>query len=249
MNAGDDEPAYVATVLTLYLDLPDTPLRPSPRDQSLARKLHQQAVPLPLVESALLLGTLRRLIRPSDLPPLPKIRSLAYFLPVIDELQQQPLPDGYLDYLRLKLQQLAQPARPMFRKLRFLMIANMQGLSVVTTKRAEAETAAERIAEAGPQAPDAAPAAADATLHRVPAKRASPRTKKGVEAPDARRPREGSKAAQVVSLLQRDSGATLAEIMERMGWQKHTVRGFMAGAMKKAGYAVESFKPEGGQRS
>jgi Protein of unknown function (DUF3489) len=35
----------------------------------------------------------------------------------------------------------------------------------------------------------------------------------------------------------------------KMGWQRHTVRGFMAGAMKKAGYAVESFKPEGGERT
>jgi hypothetical protein len=40
--------------------------------------------------------------------PLPKIRSLAYFQPVIPELQQQPLPDGYLDYLRLKFQKAAQ---------------------------------------------------------------------------------------------------------------------------------------------
>jgi hypothetical protein len=31
--------------------------------------------------------------------------------------------------------------------------------------------------------------------------------------------------------------------MEKMGWQRHTVRGFMAGAMRKAGYQVESFKP------
>jgi len=38
----------------------------------------------------------------------------------------------------------------------------------------------------------------------------------------------------------------LVEIMEKMGWRRHTVRGFMAGAMKKAGYTVESFKPEGG---
>ena len=52
--------AYVAAVLTLYLDLPDTPLRPSALDQSLARKLHEQSAPLPLVESALLLATLRR---------------------------------------------------------------------------------------------------------------------------------------------------------------------------------------------
>jgi hypothetical protein len=50
-------------------------------------------------------------------------------------------------------------------------------------------------------------------------------------------------------MLQRKNGATLGEIMKTMGWQKHTVRGFMAGAMKKAGYTVESFKPEGGERT
>jgi len=96
-------PAYVAAVLLLYLDLPDTPWRPSPQDQWLARRLHEQGVPFSLVESALLLASLRRLLRPADRPPLPPIRSLAYFQPVITELQQQPLPDGYLDYLRLKL--------------------------------------------------------------------------------------------------------------------------------------------------
>ena len=50
-------------------------------------------------------------------------------------------------------------------------------------------------------------------------------------------------------MLQRKNGATLPEIMDKMGWQKHTVRGFMAGTMKKAGYTVESFKPEGGERT
>jgi hypothetical protein len=104
-------PAYVAAVLMLYLDLPDTPLRPSPQDQSLALKLHEQGVPLSLVEAALLLASLRRLFRPADRSPLPPIRSLAYFQPVIAELQQQTLPDGYLDYLRLKLRSAAQ-ARP-----------------------------------------------------------------------------------------------------------------------------------------
>ena len=106
------EPEYVAAVLMLYVDLPDTPLRPSPRDQWLARQLHEQNVPLSIIESALLLATLRRLIRPTGLPPLPPIRSLAYFQPVIDELQQQPVPDGYLDYLRLKLRGLMDKAGP-----------------------------------------------------------------------------------------------------------------------------------------
>ena len=50
-------------------------------------------------------------------------------------------------------------------------------------------------------------------------------------------------------MLQRKNGATLAEIMEKMGWLRHTVRGFMAGTMKKAGYAVESFKSDKGERT
>ena len=99
--------AYVAAVLVLYADLPDTPLRPSPQDQALARRLHGQGVLLSLVESALLLASLRRMIRPADAVPLPPIRSLAYFQPVIAELQQQPLPNGYLDYLRFKFRTLA----------------------------------------------------------------------------------------------------------------------------------------------
>jgi hypothetical protein len=61
--------------------------------------------------------------------------------------------------------------------------------------------------------------------------------------------REGSKTAQMVAMLQRNNGATLAEPMNKMGWQKHTVRGFMASAMKKAGYNVESFKSAKGDRT
>src|SRR5260370_1662783 len=37
---------------------------------------------------------------------------------------------------------------------------------------------------------------------------------------------------------------TLAKIMEQMRWQKHTVPGFMAGAMQKPRYTVESFKSD-----
>jgi Protein of unknown function (DUF3489) len=74
----------------------------------------------------------------------------------------------------------------------------------------------------------------------TPAKNAS-KGKRAAKTQEASAPREGSKTAQVVTMLQRKNGATLAEIMEKMGSQKHTVRGFMAGAMKKAGYTVESF--------
>ena len=73
--------------------------------------------------------------------------------------------------------------------------------------------------------------------------------KRAAKTQEASTPREGSKTAQVVAMLQRKNGATLAEIMDTMAWQRHTVRGFMAGAMKKAGFTVESFKPEGGERT
>lgn len=94
--------AYLMAVLTLYVDLPHTPRRASSYDKTVARSLFEQGVPLDVVESALLLGSLRRLIRPQAAPPLPRIRSLAYFSAIIAELQQQPMPAGYLEYLRRK---------------------------------------------------------------------------------------------------------------------------------------------------
>jgi hypothetical protein len=99
--------AYVAAVVMAYVELPETPLSASLQDHRQARRLYDRGIPLRIVESALLLASLRRLIRPADLPPLPAIRSLAYFQPVIDELLVHPMPDNYLEYLRLKLNRFA----------------------------------------------------------------------------------------------------------------------------------------------
>jgi len=103
LEPNSDPAMYVAAVLTLYVDLPDTPLRASVPDQRQARMWCDRGVPLPVVETALLLACLRRTARPSDVPPLPRIRSLAHFQPVIAELLENPAPTGYLHYLRLKL--------------------------------------------------------------------------------------------------------------------------------------------------
>ena len=103
LDPNSNPALYVTAVLTLYVDLPDTPLRASVPDQRQARMWCDRGVPLPVVETALLLACLRRMARPSDVPPLPRIRSLAYFQPVIDELLESPTPCGYLEYLRLKL--------------------------------------------------------------------------------------------------------------------------------------------------
>jgi hypothetical protein len=109
----DSNPAlYVAAVLTLYIDLPDTPLRASVPDQRQARTWFDRGVPLEVVETALLLACLRRMARPTDVPPLPRIRSLAYFQPVIEELREHPAPGGYLQYLRLKLRNIIDTPGP-----------------------------------------------------------------------------------------------------------------------------------------
>jgi hypothetical protein len=98
-----DSQHFVETVLALYRKLPDTPIRHSRYDRRLAAQLCQQNVPLSVVEAAFLLATARRILRDPSYPPLNPIRSLHYFLPVIEELLDQPLSPTYLQYLRHKL--------------------------------------------------------------------------------------------------------------------------------------------------
>ncbi len=62
--------------------------------------------------------------------------------------------------------------------------------------------------------------------------------------------RENSKQAQVLAMLRRPEGATLAQICACTGWQQHTVRGTMAGTFKKRlGLTIDSTKDEGGERA
>ena len=98
---------YIRTVLNLYQKLPETPTLPSSRDRFHAHLLLQRKLPLTLIETALLLGSLRRLLRSTDAPPLSPIHSLAYFEPVIEELLHNPVPDSYTEYLRYKMQPFA----------------------------------------------------------------------------------------------------------------------------------------------
>jgi hypothetical protein len=125
----------------------------------------------------------------------------------------------------------------------------IQSLGEAAKPKAErAKPKLDKKAKGGAHAAKAAPAKARSTKTATVAKNA-PKAKKAARPQEAAAPREGSKAATVLAMLQRKNGATLNEIAQKMGWQRHTVRGFIAGAMKKGGHMVESFKPEGGERS
>jgi len=91
---------FVSRVLALYLGLPDVAARRASRlDRQLARTLYDRGLPLEHIEAAMLLAHLRRAARSTPLPP---IRSLHYFIPVIDELSGQTIDPSWLDYLRQK---------------------------------------------------------------------------------------------------------------------------------------------------
>lgn len=57
-----------------------------------------------------------------------------------------------------------------------------------------------------------------------------------------------SKTEQILSLLGRPVGASLPEMMKSTGWQAHSIRGFLAGSLKKKGHAISSELDGGGVR-
>lgn len=57
-----------------------------------------------------------------------------------------------------------------------------------------------------------------------------------------------SKLDLLATLLAREGGASLADMMDATGWQAHSVRGALAGALKKRGLAITSAKTEGVRR-
>jgi hypothetical protein len=96
-------------------------------------------------------------------------------------------------------------------------------------------------ADAGAQGIDAAAPATGADAAATPAKRkakakaAKPKAAKpGKAAPaDQPTPRAGTKQALMIDLLRRPEGATVEQIAAATGWQRHTVRGAISGALKK----------------
>lgn len=91
--------SYVERILRVYLQFPDTPNRVNRLDRKLAQNLYEQRIPAETVEAAMLLAMLRRK-KPPDVPALPPIRSLHYFIPVIREITAAPLTNDYVEYLK-----------------------------------------------------------------------------------------------------------------------------------------------------
>jgi hypothetical protein len=104
------------------------------------------------------------------------------------------------------------------------------------------KAAASKTPTKAPQAATGAKKAkAAATAASLP--KAAPKAPAGTT---ERTPREGTKQATMIAMLQRKDGATIAEIVEATGWQQHTVRGAFAGALKKKlGLTILSEKVDG----
>jgi hypothetical protein len=101
-NLADRED-YIKQLLELYRNTPGTLGRVCREDQRLAAALHDRGVSLSILEKAFVLAAARRCFRAPNAPPLAPIRSMYYFVPVIDEVLADPPTDSYFEYLKSKL--------------------------------------------------------------------------------------------------------------------------------------------------
>jgi hypothetical protein len=104
-----DRAAFVAQVICLYLDDPDTPEVPSSADWDIARDLYDRGIPLETVRFAFQLAFARRHNRASG-DSLPPVRSLAYFRTVALNLTSDERDPAYVRYIDDLYRRLRNPA-------------------------------------------------------------------------------------------------------------------------------------------
>ncbi len=105
MDDGHEQ--YIHQVLEAYRKTPGTTGTIRRPDRVLAAQLFQRGVSVNVIENAFVLAATRRLVRPAHAQPLATIRSLAYFLPVIEEVMELRVSPDYFKYLRHKLARIA----------------------------------------------------------------------------------------------------------------------------------------------
>ena len=107
MDDGRSQEEYIRQVLEAYRQTPGTMGTVRRTDRMLAAQLYQRGLSVSVIENAFVLAAARRLMRPGDAPPLGTIRSLAYFLPVIEEVIGLRVSPDYFQHLRQKLARIA----------------------------------------------------------------------------------------------------------------------------------------------
>jgi predicted ArsR family transcriptional regulator len=131
------------------------------------------------------------------------------------------------------------------------VVLTSEGMAAIGVEREdEGPTTAPAEADTGPTPADGgtaveAPApAAEADSAATPAKRRAKAkaAKPGKAAPAEKpTPRAGTKQAQMIEMLKRPEGATVEQIAAATGWQHHTIRGAISGALKKKlGLTIET---------
>jgi len=100
--------AFVDSVRECYERLGCTSGKLDASGIELARQFYRRAIPVGVVQDALLLGACRKFESWFNGGSCEPIRSMAYFKPLIAEIQAHPLPDGYSHYLKGRLRRLAE---------------------------------------------------------------------------------------------------------------------------------------------
>lgn len=98
-----DRSQYVQRVLDGYGRTPTCAGKVRREDRRLAHRLFDQRIPLCLLEAAFALAAMRRLYRSGNAEPLVCVRSLHYFLPILDEIRQQAIDPDYIGYVQWKV--------------------------------------------------------------------------------------------------------------------------------------------------
>jgi hypothetical protein len=96
---------------------------------------------------------------------------------------------------------------------------------------------------------DGAQQAADVAPTKGKSKKSATKTPRRARAQKGATEARSNKKAEVIAMMKRAKGVTLAEVMEVTNWQAHTVRGFVSILGNKRGEKIESTKNAAGERS